>query len=156
MRLPDSLTAQYLRVYTLMPLDEIDRLETAVVAGELNPMQAKRILGRALVERYHGGEAAAAEDGWFTQVFSRRSIPDDVAVVVVSVADAALLDILRECLPGTSASELRRLIRSGGVRLNGTQPLTDPDQRAISSGDVIRVGKRRWFRIEESATCPDS
>jgi hypothetical protein len=34
------------------------------------------------------------------------------------------------------------------VRLDGTRALTDPDQRhPVSSGNVIRVGKRRWFRI---------
>jgi hypothetical protein len=34
------------------------------------------------------------------------------------------------------------------VRLDGTRALTDHDQRhPVSSGNVIRVGKRRWFRI---------
>jgi tyrosyl-tRNA synthetase len=82
------------------------------------------------------------------RVFSRRSAPDDMPAVVVSGAEATVLDVLRACLPDTSASELRRLIRFGGVRLNGTDPLTDPDERAaIGAGDVIKVGKRRWFRI---------
>jgi tyrosyl-tRNA synthetase len=51
-------------------------------------------------------------------------------------------------LPAESGSELRRLIAQGGVRLDGIRKLTDPDQRhPLSSGDVIRIGKRRWFRI---------
>src|SRR5215469_10807507 len=40
MKLPDSLIAVYLRVYTLVPLDEVGRMDQAMRAGELNPMQA--------------------------------------------------------------------------------------------------------------------
>jgi tyrosyl-tRNA synthetase len=148
MKLPDSLVVSYLRVYTLIPLDEVDRMDRAMQAGELNPMQAKRALGRALVERYHGAQAAAREDDWFTSVFSRRSVPDDVPTVTIPDPDVTLVDLLRQCLPAESASSLRRLIRQAGVRVDGEQSLTDPEQRhPVSSGDVIRVGRRRWFRI---------
>jgi tyrosyl-tRNA synthetase len=51
MKLPDHLVTQYLRVYTLVPLPEIEELDRAIGAGEVNPMAAKRRLGRALVER---------------------------------------------------------------------------------------------------------
>lgn len=148
MSLPDDLVLRYLMVYTLLPLEEIDRMQRAVESGDLNPMHAKRLLGRALVERYHGKEAAAEEDEWFTSVFSRRSIPEDVPSVTVADPDATLLDVLRRCLPSESAAELRRLVRQGGVRVGGERKLQDPDQRhAVANGDVIRVGKRRWFRI---------
>jgi tyrosyl-tRNA synthetase len=148
MKLPDSLVGQYLRVYTLVPLDEVDHMDQAMRAGELNPMDAKRALARALVGRYHGAQAATREDAWFTSVFSRRSVPKDVPALAVNDPNATLLDLLRQCLPGESASALRRLIRYGGVRLDGERALTDPEQRhPVSSGDVIRVGKRRWFRI---------
>jgi tyrosyl-tRNA synthetase len=148
MRLPDHLTADYLRVYTLLPPEEIDRMDKRMQAREMNPMDAKRALGRALVARYHGEEAAAAEDDWFTRVFSQRSLPESVDTVTVADPDATLLEILRQCLPSESSSELRRLVQQGGVRLDGEQKLTDPEQRyAVASGDVLRVGRRRWFRV---------
>jgi tyrosyl-tRNA synthetase len=148
MRLPDDLVTGYLRVYTLMPLDEIGRMDRAMGAADLNPMEAKRALGRALVGRYHGTPAAAAEDAWFTGTFSRRSVPPDVPEVIIGDPGVTLAELLRHCLPADSAAELRRLIRYGGVRLNGERKLTDPDQmHQVASGDVIRVGRRRWFRI---------
>lgn len=148
MKLPDGLVSQYLRVYTLVPLDEIDRMDRAMRTGELNPMDAKRALGRALVERYYGTASAAGEDAWFTSVFSRRSTPADVPVVTIADPNVRLLDLLRQCMPAESVSELRRLILYGSVRLDGERKLTDADQRhPVSSGDVIRIGRRRWFRI---------
>ena len=81
-------------------------------------------------------------------MFSSRSVPDDVPVVPVADPNVTLLALLRQCLAGESVSALRRLIADGAVRLDGVRALPDPDQRhPVSSGDVIKVGKRRWFRI---------
>jgi tyrosyl-tRNA synthetase len=148
MKLPDELVTSYLRHYTLVPLPEISAMDAAIGAGDMNPMQAKRLLGRALVERYYSAADAAREEQWFNRVFSGRSVPDDVTEVAVADPNATLVAILRQCLPAESASELRRLIAQGGVRLDGARRLTDPDQRhPVSSGEVIRVGRRRWFQI---------
>jgi len=43
---------------------------------------------------------------------------------------------------------LRRLIEHGGVKIDGKTKLTDPAQQdAVPEGAVVRVGKRRWFRV---------
>jgi tyrosyl-tRNA synthetase len=148
MKLPDHLVTMYLRHYTMVPLTDIASMEVAMQAGELNPMEAKRVLGRALVERYYSAAEAVSEDEWFSRVFSRRSVPDDVPAVLVRDPNSTLLEIVARCLPGQSNTELRRLIADGGVRLDGQRKLTNPDQRhPLSSGEVIRVGKRRWFLI---------
>lgn len=148
MSLTDSLIAEFLEVYTLIPLDEIGQMDAAMRAGELNPMEAKRILGQALVERYHDKDTAIQENEWFTKVFSRRSIPEDVPTVNVANANSTLFEILKTCMPSESSNELRRLVQYGSVRLDGEEKLNDPDQRhVVTSGNVLRVGKRRWFRI---------
>jgi tyrosyl-tRNA synthetase len=148
MSLPDALVAEFLEVYTLVPIEEISQMNAAMRAGELNPMEAKRVLGQALVERYYDKDTALRENEWFTEVFSRRSVPDDAPTVNVANANATLSEILKTCMPSESSSELRRLVQYGSVRIGGEEKLTDPDQRhAVTSGDVLRVGKRRWFRI---------
>jgi tyrosyl-tRNA synthetase len=148
MKLPDELVILYLRHYTMVPLAQVADMAAAMMAGDLNPMRAKRALGRALVERYFSAADAAQEDEWFSRVFSGRSVPDDVPEVAVGDPNSTLLELLRHCLPAESGTALRRLIAAGSVRLDGERKLTDPDQRhPLSSGEVIRVGKRRWFRI---------
>ncbi len=148
MKLRDELVTSYLRHYTMVPMTEIAEMDAAMRVGDLNPMQAKRVLGRALVERYYSPAEAAREEQWFDRVFSGRSVPDNVTEIAVADPNCTLVDILRHCLPQASASELRRLSAQGGVRLDGVRKLTDPDQRhPMSSGDVIKVGRRRWFRI---------
>ncbi|MGH3426887.1 MAG: tyrosine--tRNA ligase, partial [Candidatus Dormibacteraceae bacterium] len=136
MSLPDNLVRQFLEFYTLVDLAEIAELDKAMTAGEMNPMIAKKVLAQALVERYHGPEAATEEQAWFEEVFSKRSIPEDIPV---PVEKPTVLDILRACLPNESLSELRRLIDNGAVKLDGKTKITE--------GSVLRIGKRRWFRI---------
>jgi tyrosyl-tRNA synthetase len=149
MKLPDHLVPVYLQHYTMVPLAEITRLAAAMAAGEENPMEAKRLLGRSLVERYYSAEDAAREQEWFSRVFSGRSVPADAPSVLIADPNCTLLELLRHCRPAASRTELRRLISEGSVRLDGQRKLTNPDQRhPLSSCEVIRVGKRRWFRIE--------
>ena len=149
MKLPDHLVPLYLQHYTMVPLAEITQLAAVIAAGEENPMEAKRLLGRSLVERYYSAEYAAREQEWFSRVFSGRSVPPDAPSVSIADPNCTLLELLRHCLPTTSGTELRRLIADGSVRLDGQRKLTNPDQRhPLSSGEVIRIGKRRWFRIE--------
>ncbi len=148
MSLGDDLITEFLEVYTLVPIEEIRQMDAAMRAGELNPMEAKRAFGQALVERYYDKDTAIQENEWFTKVFSRRSIPEDAPTVNVAHANATLLDILKAAMPAESSSELRRLVQYGSVRRDGEKKLTDPDQRhALTSGSVLRIGKRRWFRI---------
>jgi tyrosyl-tRNA synthetase len=63
MKLPDHLVTVYLRNYTMVPLAEIDQLDALIAAGQLNPIEAKHLLGWSLVERYYSAEDAARELG---------------------------------------------------------------------------------------------
>jgi tyrosyl-tRNA synthetase len=147
MSIPDFLIVPYLEVYTLVPIEEVRDIQKRVESGTLNPMEAKKVLARAVVERYHGKEVAQGEEEWFTRAFSQRRVPEDIPTRDVS-ADATIVDITHSCVPSQSKSAVRRLVQQGGVHLNDTK-ITDPDDRPeIRHGDILRVGKRQWFRIE--------
>lgn len=151
MRLKDELVREFAEVYTEIPLSELERLFRRVDDGQLNPMDAKRVLARALVERYHGPDVAREEDEWFRRVFSQRESPDNVPEVVVA-RGMTVLQVLEQCLPDESRSELRRLVRAGAVRLED-EKLADPDALMPPLDEhsaILRVGRRRWFRLRRS------
>jgi tyrosyl-tRNA synthetase len=142
MSIPDEAMPEYFQLL----------LGTAVPAGP--PNEAKRELGRRIVERFHGEGAGAAAEAAFNRVFVDRVAPEDVPEV-------ALADFLENGggevhLPrllagafGLSSSEGRRLLGQGGVKLDGeplpAQPLDLPaDQLA---GRMLQVGKRRFARL---------
>ena len=52
--------------------------------GELGPRDAKRALARALVERFHGAEAAAEAEANFDRVFISHGLPEEIDEVVLA------------------------------------------------------------------------
>ena len=146
MRLPDMLIEPYLRVYTLVDEQEIEVLSREIIFNQLNPMEAKKKLATALVERYHGVEAAEQEREWFQQTFSARKAPTEIPVVEIS-SILSLLNVLQQCLPGESRAALRRLVQQNGVRLNEAILSKPEEVPSLQTGDVLKVGKRHWFKI---------
>ncbi len=59
MSLPDGPMRQYFTLLTDLPLAEVDRL----LGPDVNPRDAKEVLGQAVVAQYHGDEAARGAAG---------------------------------------------------------------------------------------------
>jgi tyrosyl-tRNA synthetase len=120
------------------------------VPEDLPPRDAKRALARALVERFHGPEAAAEAEAGFDQVFVARGLPDDIEEAEVRPANGSVhLPELMADLFGGSRSEARRKIAQGGVRLDGERvapDVLDLPAEALD-GRVLQVGKRQFRRL---------
>ncbi len=145
MTLPDHLIISYLEVYTDVPLEQIAEAAKRVVD---EPMKCKLFLAHEIVRRYHGAESADREQEWFLQTFSARRTPVDIPEMLVELGELPAFDLVKRFF-GTqkSHSEVRRLFEQGAVSLNG-QVLRQTEQVVkVGDGDVLRVGKRTWFRL---------
>jgi len=141
MRIPDELLGQW---YELLLLREPP-------AG-VGPRDAKRALARALVERYHGEDAAAGAEGHFDRLFVERGVPDEVPEFAFEASDGAAVHLpalLADAFE-VSRSDARRTLAQGGVRL-GDEAVTDLDVPADRlDGQVLRMGKRRYVRLRRA------
>jgi tyrosyl-tRNA synthetase len=120
--------------------------------ASLGPRDAKHALARALVERFHGPEAAAAAAAHFERVFVAKDVPEDMpeASFAAGGGPVHVPGVIAEAF-GTSKSEARRLVTQGGVKLDGA-PLADLDVEADRlDGAVLQVGKRRFARLRRAA-----
>jgi tyrosyl-tRNA synthetase len=141
MSIPDEAMEQYYRLLLARTLDPKAHL------GE-----AKRELARALVERFHHAEGAAAAEARFDQLHVRGDVPDDVEEAVVRASGpngAVHLPAVLADNFGLSRSEARRLIDQGGVRIGGNavEAGTLDVPSAELDGQVLQVGKRRHARV---------
>ncbi|MGO9198272.1 MAG: tyrosine--tRNA ligase [Acidimicrobiales bacterium] len=144
MSIPDHLIVPYLEVYTTVPAGTVEELRNGLEDRSTHPMDAKRFLARQIVARYHGDAAATEESEWFTRTFSERELPTDAPTVTVAPG-TGLFAVLEAALPETSRKEIRRLLAAGSVSIDGTK---EPEaERVPADGSLLRVGKRRWFRI---------
>ena len=117
------------------------------------PRDAKRALARAIVERFHGPDAARAAEEHFDRVHIRHEVPDDVEDLAVNAGNGEVhLPALLADGFGLSRSDARRLLAQGGVKLDG-EPLS-PDDLDVPSqrldGAVMQVGKRQFRRLRVS------
>lgn len=145
MSIPDHLIEEYFRVYTDVPYSEISGFKAMI--GK-KPRDAKVALATAIVERYHGAEVAEGERDWFENTISRGQVPENLPVLGLVSPKIEALDLVQMARPGKSKSDTRRLMAQGGVELNGKK-LKDPDQKlVVSPHEILKVGKRNWFRIE--------
>jgi tyrosyl-tRNA synthetase len=142
MSIPDEAMPEYFRLL----------LGTNQPSGP--PNQAKRELGRRIVDRYHGaGEGEEAEHR-FNQIHVFKGVPDDVVEIDPTPYRGG--DNRRIHMPllvgrvfGKSSSEARRLIQQGAVKIDGkTLPADawDVEPDALE-GKVVQVGKRHFKRV---------
>jgi tyrosyl-tRNA synthetase len=127
-----------------------DLLLGSAPPADLSPRDAKRALARALVERFHGPEAAAEAEAAFDRVFVSGELPAEIEEAsFVATNGVVHLPELLSNLFGRSRSEARRLLAQGGVRLDG-EPIAadvlDLPPEALD-GRVLQVGKRQFRRL---------
>ena len=134
----DGDTGRFLRLFTDLPLDEVERLE-ALGGSEIN--EAKKVLADAATAMAHG-EAAARE----AAETARRTFEEGAsgeALPTLRVAGAiCLVDALVGLGLAASKKEARRLIEQGGARVDGER--VDEDKTIAVAGEVrISAGKKK-------------
>ena len=153
MSIPDPLILRYVELATAMPREETAAIRAGMADGSVNPRDAKARLARALVTQYHSAEAAEAAAHRFQETFGARLFPADAPVVTPPAAfmepGGAVWIVRLMTLAGAapSGSEARRLIRQGGVEVDG-EVVRDEELRVILDRERrVQVGKRRFFRV---------
>jgi tyrosyl-tRNA synthetase len=149
----DADVGRFLRLFTELPLDEIDRLG-ALDGAERN--EAKKVLAFEATKLCHGVDAAEQAAAAARAVFEGGG--DGVAGLPVVTCDVARL---RQGLPviellfvaglAASNSEARRLVRGGGARLNDA-PIADEtatvDLAAVRDGHIkLSAGRKRHVLV---------
>ena len=141
MSLADELMADWFLLCTDVPVETYSEWLTP---GS-NPMEAKHKLAHAIVEIYHGTDAANAASEQWKKVHSGRQFPDDAPEHTVSsnpIAPVALLVELGVC---ASNGDARRLIEQGGLSINGEKHTDTKVQVNVTSGDQLKAGKKHYF-----------
>ena len=147
MRIPDEAMPEYFRLL----------LGVEVPAGP--PNEAKRELGRRIVARFHSEETARGAEEHFDRLFVRHEAPEQIEELDLAPylddGDAARIHLpqLMADAFAISSSEARRLLKQGGVKLDGEA--LDGERLDLApaelEGRVLQAGKRRFRRLRAPA-----
>jgi tyrosyl-tRNA synthetase len=131
----DGDVGRFLRLFTLLPLDEIARLE-ALGGAELN--EAKKILANEATGLLHGASASESAAETARRTFEEGALAESLPTVDIAKAEFdAGLGVLNAFLRAglvASNGEARRLIQSRGLSVNGE--IVASEQRKIGPDDL--------------------
>lgn len=151
MSITDSLMWRYYELLTDLTPSELDRLRQEVEKGGLHPMQAKRDLASLIVTDFHSSSAAVEAAEHFSRVFQQRENPDEMQEFTIAVEkeDILVTEIITRSGFAETRSEAKRLIKQGGVSIDG-EKVSDPMKAvtpASSPRFILKVGKRKFGKI---------
>jgi tyrosyl-tRNA synthetase len=149
----DADVGKFLRLFTELPLDEVRRLE-ALGGAEIN--DAKVILANEATQLCRGAEAATAAEATARETFVRGGAGADLPSVDVPAATLQaginIVDLFIEAGLGASKSEVRRLIKQGGAKLNDVKVDTEEQvvtDAALVDGQIkLSAGKKRHALVK--------
>jgi len=149
MSISDELMWQYYELLTDFPSPVIARLQEEVKMGVLHPKDSKMQLAHTIVASFHGEEAAKKAAEEFQLVFRDRQAPTDIPEMRLKWGARPLFSLLTETGLASSRSEAERLIKQGGVEVDGQAEKDVKRTIVLNPGDLLplRVGKKKFLRV---------
>ena len=136
----DRDVGRFLRLFTDLPLDEIQRLE-ALGGSEINA--AKIALANAATELCRGADAATLASETARKTFEEGSSGGDLPSFDAS-GDISLIDALVGLGFVASKKEARRMIQGGGARVDGDAVTAEDAVISVQAAAVkISAGKKK-------------
>jgi tyrosyl-tRNA synthetase len=163
MSVPDELIPRYYELLSRISVEEFTSLRQQLKDKVKDPRDAKKELAMEIVTRYHGMEEADRALREYEKL-QTKEVPDDIPEKVISIKLAGggvvggtlgiefakkatwLPQIMKETGLAKSTGEAIRLIKQGGVKINDSV-IADPETRLPQGEHIIRVGKRRFYKV---------
>jgi tyrosyl-tRNA synthetase len=149
MSIEDKLMPHYFEWATEMPRKEVNKILGAIGNRELHPKEAKEKLAWQITSELHSPAAADEAKVAFGKQFKEGGLPQDIPTVEVEVnghAEFNIVDLLRDSKIASSRSEALRLVKQGGVKVDGSKASLET-MVPTTTEPVIQVGPRNHHRI---------
>ena len=152
MSITDELMWNWYDLLSLRSNAEIAQLKKECAEGR-NPRDAKVLLAREIIERFHDKAAADAAEAEFNARFQKGAVPNDIKDVTVAAptGEIGIMQLIKAAGLAPSNAEAGRNIDQGGVRIDG-ETVRDRTLKIQAGAEfVLQVGKRRWARVKVTA-----
>ena len=148
MSISDELMWRYFELLSFRILDELEDYKRQVADGK-NPRDIKYLLAHEIVTRFHDASAAELAKEDFIARFRDHRPPSDVREVELSAPDGHMwvAHILSKSGMVASASEAKRKIVEGAVRIDGVRVEDSQLSIQVDTEHVYSVGKRHFAKI---------
>jgi len=146
-----SISDEMIEKYFILAADAntktVSKVKKQLSDSSQNPRDIKRERARAIVQLYHGQNAAKEAEQYFDRVIVNKDAPDEMDQVELSI-DTQLIEVVTNEGLTSSKGGARRLINQGAIRVDN-EKITDESHILLKGKEVIiKVGKRRFIQIK--------
>ena len=148
MSLPDNVMWEYFLMLTDLDIKEIASLKDSVEKDNENPFKIKKLLGELIIKEIFDTNTSKKAAKSFEDLTIKKNIPEIITEISLKDDEEIHLpNFLTKNKVLKSNSEARRLINSGGFKINDKkyQDLDINSKNLINN--IIQVGKRNYYRI---------
>jgi len=149
MSISDVLMWRYFELLSFLAEEEIKELKKSQKEGS-NPRDIKFLLAEEIVNRFHGEGSGNNAKKEFKSRFQKGNNPSDIKEISLKLEEKSLnlAKVLKEAKMVSSTSEALRLIKQGGVRIEGEKILDSKHEINLNSSLLYQVGKRKFLKIK--------
>ncbi len=149
MSIPDDVMWDYFLMLTDLEIEEINETKALVLSEKLNPFDIKKSLGKIITNELYDEDSALLAEESFSNITINKNVPINIPEIIVDQNDIHLPNLLTENLITKSKSEARRIISSGGFKINDVK-YTELDISLDKLNDsILQIGKRKFLRINK-------
>lgn len=149
MSISDELMWRYYEVLLHKTKDDIKAMKEAISKGTSHPMDLKKQLSHEVIARFWSAEEADQAQQVFEELFQKKDYThaEEVACPAFLGKETWIVEILKHLGAVSSTSDARRLIEAGAVSINNEKTKDFKAQIILESGDLIKVGKHRFYKV---------
>lgn len=149
MSIRDDLIIDYFTLCTDVELTDIARMKVTLTRAENNPRDLKMCMAKTVTAMYWGNAEATAAERAFVAQFQRGELPTDIPTYDLPAGEYSFIDILCQTGLAESRGDAKRLLKQGGVKIDGKK-MVDAVQGKLTLGNddrVLQVGKLRYLKL---------
>jgi len=152
MSVSDPLMFRYFELLTDEPLSKVENWRKEAKEGQVNPKDLKSELARTIVADFWGEKEAEKAAKEFERVFKKRELPSEMEEIRAKPAKLLLLDLMVDQNIFPSRGEAKRVIRQGGVYLDGKriEDIQFKIDMKKESEVILKVGKKKFYKIKKA------
>ena len=147
MSISDEMMWRYFDLLSFKGNDELAALKQRVADGA-NPRDIKFLLCEEIVERFHDRAAAVKARETFIARFRGGAMPDDIPEKTLQAGEQGIgiANALTQCGLTSSNSEAFRMIKQGGVRIDGDKVSDRSLHLQSGFNGILQVGKLKFCK----------
>ncbi len=151
MSISDVMMWNYFELLSFRSMDAIAALKHECETGR-NPRDAKVLLAKEIVSRFHSTAAADAAVMEFESRFKDGAVPENMPEIRLATAGAGMPipQVAKQAGLVDSTSEALRLIAQRGIKLDGDVVMDKALMIPAGSTVVLQAGKRKFVRVTVS------